>query len=145
MTQTRKRLALAGATGYIGHNLLNELKKKYDVIALSRNGDDKDDENHVEWRSCDLFSLNDTIDGLQGADIAIYLVHSMMPSAKLTQGSFEDMDLILADNYARAAKENGIQQIVYLSGIIPEETEDLSRHLKSRLEVERVLVLTGLP
>ncbi|WP_449403422.1 hypothetical protein [Exiguobacterium artemiae] len=27
MTQTRKRLALAGATGYIGHNLLNELKK----------------------------------------------------------------------------------------------------------------------
>ena len=145
MTQTRKRLALAGATGYIGHNLLNELKKKYDVIALSRNGDDKDDESHVEWRSCDLFSLHDTIDGLKGADIAIYLVHSMMPSAKLTQGSFEDMDLILADNYARAAKENGIQQIVYLSGIIPEETEDLSRHLKSRLEVERVLGAYGTP
>ncbi|MFZ0075441.1 MAG: NmrA family protein, partial [Exiguobacterium undae] len=74
-----------------------------------------------------------------------YLVHSMMPSAKLTQGSFEDMDLILADNYARAAKENGIQQIVYLSGIIPEETEDLSRHLKSRLEVERVLGAYGTP
>ncbi|QNR21272.1 NAD(P)H-binding protein [Exiguobacterium sp. Helios] len=145
MTQTRKRLALAGATGYIGHNLLNELKKKYNVIALSRNGDDKDDESHVEWRSCDLFSLQDTIDGLKGADIAIYLVHSMMPSAKLTQGSFEDMDLILADNYARAAKENGIQQIVYLSGIIPEETEELSRHLKSRLEVERVLGAYGTP
>ncbi|WP_214851393.1 NAD(P)H-binding protein [Exiguobacterium sp. s193] len=145
MTQTRKRLALAGATGYIGHNLLNELKKKYDVIALSRNGDDKDDESNVEWRSCDLFSLSDTTDGLAGADIAIYLVHSMMPSAKLTQGSFEDMDLILADNYARAAKANGIQQIVYLSGIIPDDTENLSRHLKSRLEVERVLGAYGTP
>ncbi|WP_214846422.1 NAD(P)H-binding protein [Exiguobacterium sp. S90] len=145
MTQPRKRLALAGATGYIGHNLLNELKKKYDVIALSRNGDDKEDEANVEWRSCDLFSLADTTAGLKGADIAIYLVHSMMPSAKLTQGSFEDMDLILADNYARAAKANGIQQIVYLSGIIPDETENLSRHLKSRLEVERVLGAYGTP
>ncbi|VWX37538.1 NAD(P)H-binding protein [Exiguobacterium oxidotolerans] len=145
MTQPRKRLALAGATGYIGHNLLNELKKKYDVIALSRNGNDKEDEANVEWRSCDLFSLGDTTAGLKGADIAIYLVHSMMPSAKLTQGSFEDMDLILADNYARAAKANGIQQIVYLSGIIPDETENLSRHLKSRLEVERVLGAYGTP
>lgn len=145
MTQTRKRLALAGATGYIGHNLLDQLKKKYDVIALSRNGDDKDDESNVEWRSCDLFSLSDTTKGLAGADIAIYLVHSMMPSAKLTQGSFEDMDLILADNYARAAKANGIQQIVYLSGIIPDDTENLSRHLKSRLEVERVLGAYGTP
>ncbi len=110
------RLALAGATGYIGHNLLNELKKKYDVIALSRNGDDKDNEERVEWRSCDLFSLDDTIAGMKGADIAVYLVHSMMPSAKLTQGSFENMDLLLADNFARAAKENGIRQIIYLSG-----------------------------
>ena len=139
------RLALAGATGYIGHNLLNELKKKYDVIALSRNGDDKDNEERVEWRSCDLFSLDDTIEGMKGADIAVYLVHSMMPSAKLTQGSFENMDLLLADNFARAAKENGIRQIIYLSGIIPEETENLSRHLKSRLEVERVLGAYGTP
>jgi len=64
-TSMPTRLALAGATGYIGHNLLNELKKKYDVIALSRNGDDKDNEERVEWRSCDLFSLDDTIEGMK--------------------------------------------------------------------------------
>ncbi|HAB33205.1 MAG TPA: NmrA family protein, partial [Exiguobacterium sp.] len=37
------------------------------------------------------------------------------------------------------------RQIIYLSGIIPEETENLSRHLKSRLEVERVLGAYGTP
>jgi len=146
MEQTaRKTVALAGATGYIGHNLLDALKKRFDVIALSRNGNDMEDEEQVTWRSCDLFSLEDTERGLEGAEIAIYLVHSMMPSAKLTQGKFEDMDLLLADNFARAAKSNGIRQILYLSGIIPEDAPELSRHLKSRLEVERALAAYGTP
>ena len=30
------------------------------------------------------------------ADIAIYLVHSMMPSARLVQGHFSDLDLMLS-------------------------------------------------
>ncbi|WP_114570796.1 NAD(P)H-binding protein [Exiguobacterium flavidum] len=146
MEQTvRKTVALAGATGYIGHNLLDALKKRFDIIALSRNGNDKENEDHVTWRSCDLFSLEDTKRGLEGAEIAIYLVHSMMPSAKLTQGKFEDMDLLLADNFARAAKSNGVRQILYLSGIIPDDSSDLSRHLKSRLEVERALSAYGTP
>ncbi|KAE9133855.1 hypothetical protein PF010_g2656 [Phytophthora fragariae] len=71
----------------------------------------------------------------------------MMPSAKLTQGSFADMDVILADNFARAASRNGIKQIVYLSGILPPKTgyDKLSRHLRSRLEVERILSAYGVP
>lgn len=48
----------------------------------------------MTWRSADLFSLADAEDALAGADYAVYLVHSMMPSAKLTQAKFEDMDVI---------------------------------------------------
>ena len=54
-----------------------------------------------EWRPCNLYSLLQAEEGVAGADIAIYLVHSMMP-ARLTQASFRDIDLILADNFARA-------------------------------------------
>ncbi|WP_348027560.1 NmrA family protein [Aciduricibacillus chroicocephali] len=54
------------------------------------------------------------------------------------------MDVILADNFARAAKENGVKKIIYLTGIIPEH-EKLSRHLESRLEVEEILGSYGTP
>lgn len=139
-------VAVAGASGYIGHNLLKKIKGRVKVIGLSRNGDNRPNTEDVEWRSCDLFSMKDAEKGLVGADIAVYLVHSMMKSARLTQGSFEDMDVILADNFAQAASRQGIKQIVYLGGIIPDEDEkDLSRHLKSRLEVERILRSTDVP
>lgn len=75
---------------------------------------------------------------LKGADYAVYLVHSMLPSARLTQGDFEDFDLICADNFARAARENGIKHIVYLGGILP-DGDGASRHLESRHEVEHAL------
>ncbi|WP_345244041.1 NAD(P)H-binding protein [Pontibacillus salipaludis] len=146
MSEAKRRpvVALTGASGYIGQNLLKKLTKYADVIALSRNGDQKQDTEHVTWRSCDLYSMADAEKGLEGADFAVYLVHSMLPSAKLTQGSFEDMDVILADNFAQAAKKQGLHQIVYLSGIIP-ESEKLSRHLRSRLEVEEILRAYGVP
>lgn len=77
-------------------------------------------------------------EALKGADYAFYLVHSMLPSARFTQGVFQDLDLIIADNFARAASKAGIKQIIYLGGLIPDDRK-LSRHLKSRLEVEQTL------
>jgi uncharacterized protein YbjT (DUF2867 family) len=54
------------------------------------------------------------------------------------------MDFILADNFARSAARAGVKQILYLGGIIPDDAQ-LSRHLASRLEVERVLAARGVP
>lgn len=71
----------------------------------------------------------------------------MLPSSRLVQGSFQDMDLQLADNFVRAAEAVGIQHIIYLGGLIPEDlpSEQLSRHLASRLEVETVLRSHSIP
>jgi uncharacterized protein YbjT (DUF2867 family) len=79
---------------------------------------------------------------LAGATSAVYLVHSMLPSARLVQASFSDLDVICADNFARAAAKAGVKHIVYLGGLIP-ETDALSEHLRSREEVERVLASHG--
>jgi len=81
---------------------------------------------------------------MAGADVGVYLVHSMLPSSRLTQGRFADLDLIMADNFARAAREHGLRQIIYISGLIPDD-EHLSPHLESRLEVERTLESSGVP
>lgn len=137
-------IVIAGASGYIGRNIIEKIGNKANIIALSRSTSNQKNSENVTWRSCNLFSMAEVEKSLEGADFAVYLVHSMLSSAHLTQGSFEDMDLILADNFAQAAKKVGIKQIVYLSGLIP-DVEDLSRHLKSRLEVEKVLGSYGVP
>jgi len=137
----KQTVVVAGARGFVGQALIETLVDEYSIIALSRHGHSQDEA--VEWRPCDLFSRKDTFDALKGADLAVYLVHSMLPSARLTQGNFEDMDLICADNFARAAAANGIRQIVYLGGIMP--ASQSSRHLESRYEVEKTLGAYGVP
>lgn len=134
-------IAIAGASGFVGRALIKELQGKHRIIGLSRSrGGQRDG---IEWRQCDLFSLKQTESALSGCDIAIYLVHSMLPAAKLTQGKFNDLDLMIADNFARAARKHKIQRIIYLGGLIPEGK--LSLHLQSRREVEDALGSYGVP
>lgn len=138
-------IAISGASGYIGKNLIKQLKDKAHIIALSRSIEHKEHTDDLTWRQADLFSLGDAESALEGVDYAVYLVHSMLPSARLTQARFEDMDFILADNFAQAATKNNVKQIIYLSGIIPENETELSRHLESRREVETVLNAYDVP
>ncbi len=131
-----RKVLIAGASGFIGRALIERLLATYDVeiIALSRN---QKISHHprVIWKRCDLFSLKDIVEASVGCDTAYYLVHSMLPSASLSQGTFYDFDLIMADNMVRAARINSLKHIIYLGGMIPPGVE-LSWHLKSRLEVE---------
>jgi uncharacterized protein YbjT (DUF2867 family) len=138
-------VAIAGASGFVGGALVRELAPSRPVIALARRAGGRAGSAGVEWRACDLFNLRDAERALAGAEVAVYLVHSMMPSAGLTQGSFDDLDLICADNFARAATANGVHHIVYLGGLLPPTHEALSRHLKSRFEVEQTLASRGVP
>jgi uncharacterized protein YbjT (DUF2867 family) len=142
----RTTLAIAGATGYIGLAACRFLAERFRVIGLTRRSGPTPEIPGVEWRTCDLFSYLECERVLEGVDAGLYLVHSMIPSARLTQGTFQDMDLILADNFARAAKARGLKQILYLGGLVPGEgAARLSRHLESRLEVERTLGSHGVP
>jgi uncharacterized protein YbjT (DUF2867 family) len=146
MTSTitdRPTLVVAGASGFVGQALAARLASSFRLVGLTR-GRPAPGGGYEEWRSCDLFSLKDAECALEGATYAVYLVHSMMPSARLTQGSFEDLDLICADNFARAARGAGVRQILYLGGLLP-DVADLSRHLQSRREVELTLAGYGVP
>ncbi|MCB9601477.1 MAG: NAD-dependent epimerase/dehydratase family protein [Sandaracinus sp.] len=136
------RVAIAGATGFVGRALCEALVREHRVVGLTR-GASNDRGDDVEWRTCDLYSLLQLERALEGCDVALYLVHSMLPSARLTQASFEDLDLLLADNFARAAATCGVKHIVYLGGLLPEEHQGLSPHLRSRSEVERALSAHG--
>ena len=142
MNENKKKtgIAITGASGFIGKALVKGLLENsdYHLNCLSRRDKSSFNNQRQTWMKCDLFSMLDIENALEGCDVAIYLVHSMLPGAHLTQGTFDNLDLILADNFIRACKKKNIKQIIYLSGIIP-ESENLSDHLRSRLEVERTL------
>ena len=125
------RIAVAGATGFVGRRLLPRLAEKHATIGLGRRvggASPLDDQPGITWRRCDLFSLRETEEALRGVDTAIYLVHSMQPSALLTQARFDDVDLLLADNFGRAAAAQGVRRIIYLGGLVPDDDTKLSAH-----------------
>jgi uncharacterized protein YbjT (DUF2867 family) len=56
--------------------------------------------------------------------------------------SFEDRDRLAAGNFVSACRRAGLERVVYLGGIEP--NGPLSPHMRSRLEVEQIL-LEGVP
>lgn len=140
-------IVIAGASGYIGKEMIVRLLEKFpqcQITALSRS-QQKSEDPRVTWKACDLFSIRSLELALpQRVDFALYLVHSMGPTAQLDQGSFADYDLILADNFARTIKKVGVKHLIYLGGLIP-DSPSLSLHLQSRLEVEKTFLEYELP
>ena len=128
-----------GATGFIGRWIIEEFQDDYQIIGLSRKKVKTNPNDKIIWRTVDLYSMSSTEKALEGADIAIYLVHSMQPSTRLNQGKFEDTDLLLADNFSRAAQKNKLKQMIYIGGILPKDKYQISNHLLSRYEVEKTL------
>lgn len=149
-TNNMPTIAIAGGSGFMGTSLRIALAHKYRWQALTRSASVAQRDNtsdNTTWRQCDLFSFSDVKQALKGAQYGIYFVHSMLPSSRLVQGSFQDLDLQLADNFIRAAEAVGIQHIIYLGGLIPADlpSNQLSKHLASRLEVEAVLRSHAIP
>ena len=135
----RQKIVLAGATGFIGRWIIEVFQNDFQIIALSRKKVKNNPNQNILWKEVDLYSMSSTELALEGADIAIYLVHSMLPSTRLNQGKFEDTDLLLADNFSRAAQKNNLKQIIYIGGILPKDKHKISNHLLSRYEVEKTL------
>jgi uncharacterized protein YbjT (DUF2867 family) len=128
---------LTGATGFVGRRLAPALVEAgHAVRAMTRHP--KTYDGAGDPVGGDVFDPDSLTEPLAGADVAIYLVHS------LDDPDFERKDAEAARNFAAAASKAGVSQIVYLGGL-GDDDEDLSPHLRSRREVEGLLGETGVP
>jgi uncharacterized protein YbjT (DUF2867 family) len=127
---------ITGATGYVGGRLLRRLAAEgRPVRALARAPERLEPIPGVEAAGADLLSGAGVEAALEGVTTAYYLVHSMEPA---TDGGFAARDRRAAEAFGLAAAAAGVERIVYLGGIEP--TGRVSSHLRSRLEVEEILV-----
>jgi uncharacterized protein YbjT (DUF2867 family) len=137
------RCLVTGATGYVGSRLVPELLTTgYRVRVMSRSlprlHDHPwiDEVEPVAADACDPAALERA---LTGVDVAFYLIHSLGGGS-----DFEDTDREAAQAFADAAEKAGVQRIVYLGGLGPTDGE-LSKHLRSRLEVGEILLRSDVP
>ena len=136
-----ERLLVAGATGYVGRHLAIHLAEAgREVRCLVRRPEAAADlaEAGCEVVAGDVLKPETLGPALQGVETAYYLVHSMGRGSK---GDFEERDRVGARNFARAAADAGVSQIVYLGGL----GEGESKHLQSRHETAVELASTGIP
>ena len=131
------QVLVAGASGFVGSRLCVALVEAgHEVRAMTRHPDDYTGAGTaISGDVGDEVSLDAAC---AGCDAAYYLVHS------LDDADFKSRDADAARSFARAAKEAGLTQIVYLGGL-GDDADDLSAHLRSRREVESLLASTGVP
>jgi uncharacterized protein YbjT (DUF2867 family) len=135
-------ILLTGATGYVGGRLLPLLHAKgFRVRCIARRPEYLAERipQGVEVVQADLMEPDSLPPAMAGCDQAVYLVHSMG-----SRGDFASLDLQAAQNFANAAAQCGLRRIVYLGGLA-DDSERLSAHLRSRLDVGQVLRSSGIP
>jgi uncharacterized protein YbjT (DUF2867 family) len=125
---------VTGGTGYVGSRLLRRLVQEgRPVRALARRPELLTDVDVVRG---DLLTGSGLEEALDGCSTAYYLIHSMEAAEN---GDFAGRDRRMAESFAQAAARAGVERIVYLGGILPAGGAQ-SPHLRSRLEVEEILL-----
>lgn len=140
------RCLVTGATGYIGGRLVPELLTEgHRVRCLARSPGKLRDHpwaGETEVVRGDVLDSAAVAEAMRGIDVAYYLVHALGTGA-----TFEETDRRAARIFGEQARAAGVRRIVYLGGLTPKGVpeRELSPHLRSRAEVGRILLDSGVP
>ncbi|MEU2053155.1 SDR family oxidoreductase [Streptomyces bungoensis] len=137
---------VTGASGYIGGRLVPDLLDAgYRVRCLVRTPRKLRDHpwaGRVEIVQGDITDAAAVARAMEGVDVAYYLVHALG-----TGRDFERTDRTAAQVFGEQARRTGVGRLVYLGGLTPAGVpeSELSPHLRSRAEVGRILLDSGVP
>ena len=135
-------ILVTGSSGFIGKKLLNKLTNSgFTVTAMSRSK--YSDTKNVKRVQADAFDVDSLITATKGIRTAFYLLHSMEGSKK-EWAEFANREKLQAENFLKAATDSGVKRIIYLGGLVNEGLE-LSKHMKSRHDVGKILASGNIP
>ena len=138
-----KLILVTGATGYVGGRLVPRLiDAGYRVRCLVRDPSrllGRPWLNKVEVIKGDGLSPNELIHALEGVSTAYYLIHGKQ-GGKINA----ERDLQVARNFAHAAEEANIENIIYLGELV-DPTANLSPYLRARHETGYLLRYGKVP
>ena len=142
----REPVLVSGGTGYVGGRLVPLLLDSgYRVRVLGRSLSKLGSRpwaghKNIEMAQGDFLDYASLEKAAEGCWAAFYLVHSMNPRYK----DFAEADRKAAMNMTMASSRAGLNRIIYLGGL-GVESKTLSKHLRSRTEVARILQSGDVP
>ncbi|MBA3300541.1 MAG: NAD(P)H-binding protein [Thermoleophilaceae bacterium] len=134
------RALVTGATGFVGGRLARELASRgVEVRAMVRDRSRASDlaEEGFELHEGDVSKPESLRGAGRDCDVAYYLIHGM---GRGSEGDFEQQEREAATAFAKMAKEEGVERVIYLGGL---GDEPKSKHLRSRHESARCLARHG--
>ncbi len=105
------RVVIAGA-GTLGKALAAKLSATHDVRAVRLSGDLPAPTARLSWYQADLTTLHGAEVALTGAKTVVVLAQARRAPARLQRASLADLDRLIADSVARAAKLVGADHLV---------------------------------
>ena len=139
MSDISTRIAVTGASGFVGKNLRNFLhKNKINVLGVSRKNFHKHT-SEVKITSTNLLEPK-LQTKLKNYDVLVHLIGIGRESPKST---FEEINLNLTKNVIKACKNAGIKKIIFISGLGVSKNNQ-SDYFISKYNAEREIINSGL-
>ena len=139
MSNISTRIAITGASGFVGKNLRNFLhKNKINVLGVSRKNFHKHT-SEVKITSTNLLEPK-LQTKLKNYDVLVHLIGIGRESPKST---FEEINLNLTKNVIKACKNAGIKKIIFISGLGVSKNNQ-SDYFISKYNAEREIINSGL-
>lgn len=139
-----QKILLTGATGYIGKRMINVIAAQgYQVVCCCRDRNRFSKNVDIDDAQIDVVEVDflkpETLENIP-KDIsgAYYLMHSMSNS-----DDYAEIEKQCANNFSNFIEKTDCKHIIYLSGLANEK--ELSKHLSSRFEVEKILMKCKVP
>jgi uncharacterized protein YbjT (DUF2867 family) len=141
VSSSERGVLVTGASGFVGQRLVPVLQAVgWQVGCATRDAAGMRQRwPHRTWLQTDLRRPDEVERALTGCRVAYFLIHSLGE----TPVGLVQRERMLAEAFLRAAERAGVERIVYLGGMAPQGSP--SEHLRSRLEVGRVLRSASVP
>lgn len=131
---------VTGATGFVGDRLARALLERGEQVRCVVRKPERAAELEglgAQLHKGDALNADSLRGAADGVDTAYYLIHSMGGEG----GDFAQRERSAAENFARMAKAEGVERMVYLGGL----GDPSSEHLRSRQATADVLAEEGPP